>query len=67
MYTLTPFNWDKDLQGKLDLSRQVIGTMFSEEDMESILHKVSSPSVERRFKSPELQKRYKERVESWKK
>lgn len=67
MYTLTPFNWDNELQGKLDLSRQVIGAMFSEEDMESILHKVSSPAVERRFQSPELQKRYKERVGSWKK
>lgn len=67
MYTLTPFNWDKDLENRLNFSRQVIGSSFSEEDMNAILHKVSSPAVERRFENPQLQKRYGERVSSWKK
>ncbi len=66
MFTLTPFNWDKGLQSKLDFSRYVVGAAFSEDEMEDILYKVTPVSVERRLKSPELQKIYRESVQSWK-
>lgn len=67
MYTLTPFNWMEDLQSMLTFSRYIISLTFSESDMETILHKVTSPSVEKRFENATLQNRYKERVKSWKK
>ncbi len=65
MYTLTPFDWDEELERSLDYTRNVISLCFSTEDIESILHKVASPVVERRFENKQLQDCYKRRIKSW--
>lgn len=67
LYTLTPFNWDNDLASRLDFSRSIIANTFSEDSLLGILHHVFSPAAERRFENEILQKRYKERIGTWKK
>lgn len=66
MYSLTPFDWDRDLQTKLLLSRRMVAGSFDEEQIRYILEQVSPDSVKRRFETPTLQLQYKERVKSWK-
>lgn len=66
LLSITPFNWEKKLDTKLNLSRSVIINMFSEDDLKAILAKVSPPSVERRMKVLILQKNYERRINSWK-
>ena len=65
LLSMTPFNWEKKLDRKLRLSRMVIGDMFTEEDLKSILEKVAPDSVKRRMETKQLQKRYESRVNSW--
>lgn len=65
LLSMTPFNWEKKLNRKLQLSRMVIGDMFTEEDLKVILDKVAPESVKRRMETVQLQKRYEGRVSSW--
>ena len=65
LLSMTPFNWERKLQRKLQLSRMVIGDMFTEEDLKVILEKVSPESVKRRMETKQLQKRYESRVSAW--
>lgn len=65
LLSMTPFNWEKKLNRKLQLSRMVIGDMFTEEDLKTILDKVAPESVKRRMETVQLQKRYEGRVSSW--
>ena len=67
LLSMTPFNWERKLDRKLQLSRMVIGDMFTEEDLKSILEKVSPDSVKRRMETKQLQKSYERRVSTWKK
>ncbi len=67
LLSLTPFNWEEKLQRKLELSKMVVGSSFTQEDFNEMLDKVSPDSVKRRFETPQLQKCYERRVESWKK
>ncbi len=67
LLSMTPFNWERKLDRKLQLSRMVIGDMFTEEDLKAILEKVSPDSVKRRMETKQLQKSYERRVSTWKK
>lgn len=67
LLSMTPFNWERKLNRKLQLSRMVIGDMFTEEDLKAILEKVSPDSVKRRMETKQLQKSYERRVSTWKK
>ena len=67
LLSMTPFNWERKLDRKLQLSRMVIGDMFTEEDLKAILDKVSPDSVKRRMETKQLQKSYERRVSTWKK
>ena len=67
LLSMTPFNWERKLDRKLQLSRMVICDMFTEEDLKAILEKVSPDSVKRRMETKQLQKSYERRVSTWKK
>lgn len=67
LLSITPFNWEGKLQRKFDLSKMIVGNSFTEEDLKEMLIKVAPDSVTRRFETPQLQKRYESRVNSWKK
>lgn len=67
LLSITPFNWEGKLQRKFDLSKMIVGNSFTEEDLKEMLMKVAPDSVTRRFETPQLQKRYESRVNSWKK
>lgn len=67
LLSMTPFFWDSTLTKKLDFSRNIISQTFSVKNLSDILHSVAPESVERRFETPQLQKTYERRVESWKK
>ena len=51
----------------VELKQQIISNSFSMEDLNEILMKVAPDSVKRRFETPQLQKTYEKRMESWKK
>ncbi len=65
LLSITPFNWDKKLDKKLQLSRRIVKNFFTDDDLKTILAKVAPESVERRFKTEALQKSYERRVSSW--
>ena len=44
-----------------------VGSVLSQEDLKDILDRVAPDSVKRRMATPQLQKRYESRVNSWKK
>ena len=67
IFSITPFNWERKLERKLNLSKQIISNSFSMDDLNEILMKVAPDSVKRRFETPHLQKTYEKRMESWKK
>lgn len=67
LYSITPFNWERKLMRKFELSKMIVGNSFSMDDLRSILMKVAPDSVKRRFETPQLQKTYEKRMESWKK
>ena len=67
LYSITPFNWERKLMRKFELSKMIVGNSFSMDDLNEILMKVAPDSVKRRFKTPQLQKTYEKRMESWKK
>ena len=58
---------DENLANKLDFSRRIISNTFTNEQLTGALHSVASPSVERRFETPQLQKTYERRIDSWRK
>lgn len=66
MYSLTPFNFENDLQNKLDFSRKIIGKLYSQEQLMELLNRVSPDSVKRRFENEILIKSYERRIKSWK-
>lgn len=66
LYSLTPFNWTPSLMKTLEISRFLVKSHFSTEDLEEMLGRVASPSVERRFATPELKLSYERRVKEWK-
>lgn len=67
LYSLTSFNWDNNLQNKLDCSRKIISNFFGEKQLTHLLLDVAPGSVKRRFENEQLKECYKERVKSWKK
>ena len=67
LYTMTPFSLDGNLANKLEFSRRIISNTFTNEQLTDALHSVASPSVERRFETPQLQKTYERRIDSWRK
>ena len=67
LFSITPFNWERKLERKFNLSKNIVSNSFSMEDLHAILMKVAPDSVKRRFETPQLQKTYEKRMESWKK
>lgn len=67
LLSITPFNWEKKLERKFELSKKIVGNSFSKEEFNSLLMNLASDSVKRRFQTPQLQKTYEKRIESWKK
>lgn len=67
LLSITPFDWENRLQRKYDLSKMIVGNSFSQDDLKEMLDRVAPDSVKRRMATPQLQKRYESRVESWKK
>ena len=45
----------------------IIGQTFSKEELLELLYLVLSDSVKRRFETPQLQRTYERRINSWKK
>ena len=67
LFSITPFDWERKLMRKFELSKMIVGSSFSMDDLNAILMKVAPDSVKRRFETPQLQKTYEKRMESWKK
>ena len=67
MYSLTPFNFEEKILRKLNFSRKIIGSLYTEEELRELLNRVSSDSVKRRFENNSLKKSYDRRIQSWKK
>ena len=67
LYTMTPFSFEKNLDCKLDFTRGIISQAFDNDQLTAFLHSVAPASVERRFQTPQLQKTYERRIESWRK
>ncbi|HIS18697.1 MAG TPA: hypothetical protein IAC02_08845 [Candidatus Coprovivens excrementavium] len=67
MYSLTPFNFEEKILRKLNFSRKIIGSLYTEEELRELLNRVSSDSVKRRFENNSLKKSYDRGIQSWKK
>ena len=67
LLSMTPFRWESTLNEKLMCSRDIISESFSVNNLFDVLYSIAPESVERRFETPQLQKCYERRVESWKK
>lgn len=67
LLSIHPFNWEEKLEKKYNISKMIVSGMFTKEDLVEMLHLVAPDSVERRMQTPQLQKRYESRVDSWKK
>lgn len=67
LYTFTEFNFDNELQEKLDSTRTELTNNFSIDDLYSCVVGVAPESVKRRLTNKVLEKRLVERLESWKK
>lgn len=67
LFSLTPFNWEKKLYKKLEISRKVVYETFSNEDLQGILDKVSPDSLKRRMENESLKKGYERRLTLWRK
>ena len=65
LLSLTPFNWEDTLNRKFALSKSFISSKLSDDDFKKLLSLVAPDSVKRRFETPQLQKRYERRFESW--
>ena len=67
LYTFTEFNFDDELQEKLESTRKELSNNFSTDDLYSCVVSVAPDAVKRRLKNKVLEKRLIERIESWKK
>lgn len=67
LYTFTEFNFDNELQEKLDSTRTELADNFSTDDLYSYGVGVAPESVNRRLANKVLEKRLVGRLESWKK
>lgn len=67
LYTFTEFDFDDELQEKLESTRTELVNNFSTDDLYSCVVGVAPDSVKRRLKNKVLEKRLEERLESWKK
>lgn len=67
LLSITPFNWERNLESKFEFDKTIIGQAFSMEDLKSMLMLVAADSVKRRFETPELPKTYEMRMRTWKK
>lgn len=67
LYTFTEFNFDNELQEKLNSTRTELVKNFSVDDLYSCVVGIAPKSVNRRLMNKVLEKRLVERLESWKK
>lgn len=67
LFSLTPFNLERRLNRKLDFSKIIVINSFSQEQLEEVLKSVASDSTRRRLETPQLQRSYERRINSWKK
>ena len=67
LLSIHPFNWEEKLEKKYAISKRFVVSSFTNKDLIEILHSVAPDSVERRFQTPQLKKRYESRVELWRK
>ena len=67
LYTFTEFNFDNELQEKLNSTRTELIKNFSVDDLYSCVVGIAPKSVNRRLTNKVLEKRLVERLESWKK
>lgn len=65
--TLTEFNFEENLQQVLSQTRKDIALHYSPEELYYYLMAAAQDSTRRRFETPQLQKVFNERIESWKK
>ncbi len=64
--SLTPYNWNPELQDLLDQTRRQLALTYKTEELYECLLMTGSDSTKRRQKTKELQDSFKERIESWK-
>ena len=67
LFSLTPFNWQPELNNKLLESQIKLRELFSQDDLKYMLDSVAPVSVKKRLKTKGLEDCYKERIEKWKK
>ena len=67
LFSLTPYNFEEKLEEKLTKTRLELVNNYQTEDLCDLAIKIGSASVQRRYKSKQLQKCLEKRIEGWKK
>ena len=62
----TPFNFPDELSNKLNKSRKEVANMYTDAELYSFLIKSATDANARRFKTPELRKIFKDKMNLWK-
>lgn len=67
LLSIHPFNLEERLEKKYAISKRIVVSSFTNDDLVEMLHSVAPDSVKRRLQTPQLQDRYESRVKSWRK
>lgn len=67
LFSFHPFNLEERLEKKYAISKRIVVSSFTNDDLVEMLHSVAPDSVKRRLQTPQLQDRYESRVKSWRK
>lgn len=67
LLSIHPFNWEEKLEEKYAISKKIVVSSFTNEDLVEVLYSVAPDSVKKRFQTPQLKRRYERRLGLWKK
>ena len=66
IYSLTPFDWDDELKNILNRDYRVMSHLIDYKKTEELFLNIAPDSVKRRYKTEQIQKCLKKRIENWK-